>query len=65
MTPEEKEDLIKTRKKFKKNNARHFEYFKQQLNQKLSEIKVDDWVRYITVDKDGAVWSFSVTNLLF
>lgn len=36
------------------------EYFKQQLNQKLSKIKVDAWVRYITVDKDGAVWSFSV-----
>ena len=36
------------------------EYFKQQLNQKLSKIKIDDWVRYIAVDKDGAVWSFSV-----
>lgn len=36
------------------------EYFKQQLYQKLSKIKVDDWVRYIAADKDGSVWSFSI-----
>ena len=35
------------------------EYFKQQLNQKLSKIKVDDWVRYIAADKNGEVWCYN------
>lgn len=35
------------------------DYFKNILNQKLSEIEVDDWVRYIAVDKNGEVWCYN------
>ena len=35
------------------------EYFKQQLNQKLSEIEVDNWVKYVAVDKNGEVWCYN------
>lgn len=36
------------------------EYFKEAITNKLKNIDIPNWVRYIAVDNDGAVWSFSV-----
>ena len=36
------------------------EYFKEAITNKLKNIDIPNWVKYVAVDKNGAVWSFSV-----
>ena len=36
------------------------EYFKEAIINKLKNINIPEWVKYIATDKNGEVWGFSV-----